>query len=1060
MSALLKLIEDFPRGRSTREIMRLLDIDRSPIRRAEVQSELTELLREGLIEIGKDRKWRSRSRRLTSQRPDPPTSGPVGGSLAEPLRAAPVRLHQARNPSISSPEEVENDTAELPDPAALLRYYKAALRSDPRGALVQSPDRHGTAFQIVSGSGKWWGEDQHTGEIRANVNSLPDSFREALTRRAAEDQALAVGWPIHIGTRSGAPSIIPVGLFAASWELIGEELVITLESDDVLLNPEWLRAAARTPGWTRKRLEEVFATAGSAGLEREDFRSRLREAAARSVRGPLHGTQPVAVLEPDAEGIHDALGLFLPTETSFTAGAVRDLDRMSNWSEERLAGTALAPLLGLATEAESQPIPSLNTGPLNAEQCKAVQHSTSAQLTVVTGPPGTGKSQAIVAMAASAVSAGQSVLVASKNHQALDAVEERLGGIAKSTPFMVRTLDPNRDVDQDMRKVLEALIRDDSSAAGLPPDEATQFELAGLSDQRQRALNNIDKRARLHCQIADYHDRRDAIVKARRSLGQSEQDIDVDADNAKERALERVIQWLISWFKRKPSQTASTPPVGMSLAQIDREIRAIRNELNDYQPQHDPVEITNRIAELAPGWVARFLSQRCTPGSDTTAELNSALADLELHGEQAIDRTLTEIVVHHRPLWLASILGTPKRIGLHDALFDLVIFDEASQCDIGSALPLLARARRAVVVGDAKQLAFISQIGAAQDRNLMAAQGLPSKGMGRFAQGSRSLFSLAEHTPGAAKITLRDQYRSAEDIVGYINNEFYRGKLRVAGDQGNLKTPSKMKSGLAWTDVSGRRPAANNTGNVNPAEIDAICSHLRSLLVEQNYQGSIGVISPFRPQVQALEAAIATTLSEKLRKRAELRVGTVDAFQGQERDLILFSPTLHQDSAQSAVTFLNRDARRLNVAISRARAVAHVFGDKNFAKSGKVRRLASLLDRVENPRGTSGEGVYDSEPERIVAAALERRGVPFTPQYAIAGRRLDFALFGTSGIKLDLEVDGRLYHQDTDGNRKLDDHWRDHQMKSLGWKVRRFWVDELKQDLEGCIDLVEQDLLG
>jgi very-short-patch-repair endonuclease len=46
----------------------------------------------------------------------------------------------------------------------------------------------------------------------------------------------------------------------------------------------------------------------------------------------------------------------------------------------------------------------------------------------------------------------------------------------------------------------------------------------------------------------------------------------------------------------------------------------------------------------------------------------------------------------------------------------------------------------------------------------------------------------------------------------------------------------------------------------------------------------------------------------------------------------------------------------------------------------------------------------------------------------------------------------------TDGGRKRSDLWRDHQLRSMGWGVRRFWVDELNKDMEGCLDLVERDL--
>ena len=211
-------------------------------------------------------------------------------------------------------------------------------------------------------------------------------------------------------------------------------------------------------------------------------------------------------------------------------------------------------------------------------------------------------------------------------------------------------------------------------------------------------------------------------------------------------------------------------------------------------------------------------------------------------------------------------------------------------------------------------------------------------------------------------------------------------------------------------------------------------------------------------QVHAIETALRATLPVDLVERSGLRVATVDGFQGQERDLILFSPTVCAGSAQSGVVFLQREWRRLNVAISRARVAVHIFGDLEYARSGKIATLQKLAARSTEPRKRSGEGVFDSEWERVVDAALRHRGLDPKPQYEVAGRRLDFALFGGERVKLDLEVDGRIFHQDSDGNRKLDDIWRDHQMRSMGWKIRRFWVDELKQDMEGCLDLVEQDL--
>jgi hypothetical protein len=198
--------------------------------------------------------------------------------------------------------------------------------------------------------------------------------------------------------------------------------------------------------------------------------------------------------------------------------------------------------------------------------------------------------------------------------------------------------------------------------------------------------------------------------------------------------------------------------------------------------------------------------------------------------------------------------------------------------------------KRAVVVGDDRQLSFIPQIGQAQDKNLMQAQGLPITKMARYAQSKRSLFDFALRISETPRVLLRHQYRSAAPIVDYISKEYYGGKLTTSYDPTSLVVPKSQKAGLAWTHVSG--PTVPEKGNVNRKEASAITDHLKKLLVDQSYQGSVGVIAPFRSQVHVLEDTIRSSLPEQKLAGADLKVATVDGFQGQERDLILFSPCL------------------------------------------------------------------------------------------------------------------------------------------------------------------------
>lgn len=1050
MSVVLRTIQSFPRGRTTEELHALLGSTFGHDERLALLAELEALSARGSVKLQSSGRW-------VPTNPPPPLSqatktNPSVVSLttdASTLIAAPFKRAVIPAPALA--DECQPEIERI-DPKALLRYWRSALRADPRGAITEAFDRHGIVWQLISGQGTFVPEEASIIRLSIELDALAPDFRTALMKREANENTLAIGWPIALGRRSGVSAIWPVGLIAAEWRRKSGCLEIDISADDVLVNPEWLRGTARMTGWHAKDLEAVFAEADGVGLGAEEFLARLLDAAATQTRGKITGDWITSELDPSRQGIFDAAAIFLPEDSSFTAGAVRDLDAIAEWPEAKLSRTALAPLLGLPTTQPVTQIPAVNVGSLNAEQIAAVRSACSVPLTVVTGPPGTGKSQAIVSMAASVLLAGGSVLVASKNHQALDAVEERLGGLAPEVPFVVRTLNPKGDVDRSFMTVLTELVQGD---AGRPRqvDEFIKERLSELATAREYALDALALRAEMECSVADLLER----IDARKGSSERKPADATDDVQATVSLLARLVRMLKGLLRLDRSTLPSGRVVQSGLAGLELELARLRHERDELSDPPDVVALTQEIGDMARKALLAVLEARTTISHEVREVLDFAKADLEFGGAKAkLPPNIMQAILAHRPLWLASVLGVPKRLPLEDRLFDLVIFDESSQCDIASALPLFARARRAVVVGDNRQLNFIPQLGQAQDRNLMQAQSLPVMRMSHFAQSRQSLFDFAQRTTGAQRILLRQQYRSVGPIVDFISREFYGSELKTAYDPKTINTPTGQKAGLAWTHVPG--PAAVDANNVNRAEVAAITSHLSRLLMQENYTGTVGVTSPFRGQVHAIEEAVRAAIPSHKLEAAEFRVATVDGFQGQERDVILFSPTLSDTSRMTSVTFVQKDHRRLNVAISRARAVAHVFGDLEFARSRKVKSLASLAAAATEPRKRTGEGTFDSDWERIFYHALQGRGLNPMPQYDIAGRWLDFALFGPGEIKLDLEVDGRQFHETADGRRKQSDYWRDHQLKSLGWRVRRFWVDELARNMEACLDLVERDL--
>jgi len=144
-----------------------------------------------------------------------------------------------------------------------------------------------------------------------------------------------------------------------------------------------------------------------------------------------------------------------------------------------------------------------------------------------------------------------------------------------------------------------------------------------------------------------------------------------------------------------------------------------------------------------------------------------------------------------------------------------------------------------------------------------------------------------------------------------------------------------------------------------------------------------------------------------------------------------------------------------NVAVSRARAVLHVVGNRQWALGSGMNHLTQLAQPSKKSSACSVEGPWaphESPWEEILFKALLEAGIEAIPQYPVVGRRLDMALVDEkSGLKIDIEVDSDRFHRNPDGSRKKDDTWRDIYLMSMGWKVMRFWVYQLREDMDRCV---------
>ena len=266
--------------------------------------------------------------------------------------------------------------------------------------------------------------------------------------------------------------------------------------------------------------------------------------------------------------------------------------------------------------------------------------------------------------------------------------------------------------------------------------------------------------------------------------------------------------------------------------------------------------------------------------------------------------------------------------------FDWVIFDEAARATVAESLIPLISARRCVMVGDHKQLPpYLEQSTATE---------LRQAGLNET-EAKRSLFEkLFKEIRDRNRRSLQTQFRMHSSIAKLIGNVFYAdiGGLNTGildTDRSISVTEFDVSSRVYWVDVrTAHTPEPGTTSTFNIGEIDAVVDMLQRLSQGLAAEQTLGVsvISPYAAQVRYLRDAIGQLRHQW--PNLHIRMGTVDAFQGEEDDVVICSLVKIIGKAEFVT-----DPSRLNVTFSRAKSLLLIVG--NYEQAQAHHRLAEVI---------------------------------------------------------------------------------------------------------------------
>lgn len=423
-------------------------------------------------------------------------------------------------------------------------------------------------------------------------------------------------------------------------------------------------------------------------------------------------------------------------------------------------------------------------------------------------------------------------------------------------------------------------------------------------------------------------------------------------------------------------------------------------------------------------------------------------------------RGAPDVMMALKPCWAMSPLVVSQVLPLQQ-LFDVVIFDEASQVPPADAIPSVMRGKRVVVAGDEHQLPPTSFFASASVED-ETEEGLEIGENGEVAvtltDGYESILdSLAAALPFRS---LEWHYRSQDErLIAFSNAHIYSSSLTTF--------PGAHVDGVldhvAVPHVPGRAGSEESAAAEVQAVVDLVLDHAR-----QRPQESLGVITMGIKHADRIETAIRQAVGANRdldqffdEDRPErFFVKNLERVQGDERDAIILSigygkaPDGRMMYRFGPLNSTKGGERRLNVAVSRAKrrmTLVSSFTHHDLDASKLTSRGAQMLGQFlsfMSSKGTELGSAATLPPqlnpfEMDVRDRLTRAGIPLTAQYGVSGYRIDFAAAHPTQpgrMVLAIEADGASYHSSATARDR--DRLRQEHLERLGWRFHRIWSTE------------------
>jgi very-short-patch-repair endonuclease len=417
-----------------------------------------------------------------------------------------------------------------------------------------------------------------------------------------------------------------------------------------------------------------------------------------------------------------------------------------------------------------------------------------------------------------------------------------------------------------------------------------------------------------------------------------------------------------------------------------------------------------------------------------------------------------QVVLNALPVWMMELEAASRLLPLQAGLFDYVIFDEASQCNVAYAMPAMFRAKKALFFGDSLQMRDpTAQVARNQSfEDLAATYRVPDPLRIKASEGEiQSVLDIAAQR-GIPSVALQYHYRSPAELIGFSNENFYKQIGAPLFALQHSYTPFQDSGRIML--VHQADPATSDGSEMSPRENQAEAQFILELVQKIKSDPSlkdlsIGILSFFNDQARLIRRTLEGARLEV--DGQNLKVAIIEGIQGDEKDIIIYSMVIRDPKEKRMYQMLTGEtgdlrkdisAGRVNVAFSRARKQVHAVVSmpmetipdgiwiKRFLTYAHENGKPAAIEEALKPFDSRFEEEFYS-----VAKSLLGEGFVIRNQVPSCGFKIDFSITSqNTGRSLAVECDGPMHFVDEGETIQVQtDIDRQEVLEKAGWRFYR-----------------------